>query len=138
MPRGHRPARRAQRRTQSPIRVLLTPCHRTPPRSGEVLRRPIESAICTPVLMRRRRGRAWVRSVSLDRAPLAIRERGGPERPAALVDGVVRVANSQQGCEGRVPCAVSDLVCVGTANDGTTGGADRDAVAQQIGRGTGR
>ena len=30
MPRRHRPARRAHRRSQSPIRLLLTSCHRTP------------------------------------------------------------------------------------------------------------
>src|SRR5215210_1034661 len=47
------------------------------------------------------------------------------------------LGNSEHGCEGRVPCAVSDLVGVGTADDGTTCGADRDAIAHQIGRGTG-
>src|SRR3954465_15647746 len=31
------------------IRLLLTPCHRTPPRSGEVLRRPVESALAAAV-----------------------------------------------------------------------------------------
>ena len=39
---------------------------------------------------------------------------------------------------GTKPTAVSDLVAVGTADDGTAGGADRDAIAQQIGRRTGR
>jgi hypothetical protein len=56
----------------------------------------------------------------------------------SIVAPMIWVGNSEQGSEGRVPRAVSDLVGVGTADDGTTGSADRDALAQQIGSGTGR
>ena len=56
----------------------------------------------------------------------------------AIDGGAVRVGHSKQGREGRVPCAVSDLVGGSAADDGTTCGAHRGAVAQQVGRGTGR
>jgi hypothetical protein len=77
--------------------------------------------------------------VSLARPGPAAQPQWGRTRTSpGLGRRVVRVGNSEQGCEGRVPCAVSDLVGVGTADDGTTCGADRDAIAQQVGRGTGR
>ena len=67
------------------------------------------------------------------------RNQGGPQRRhRPWTAGAVRVGHSKQGREGRVPCAVSDLLGVSAADDGTTGGAHRGAVAQQVGRGTGR
>ena len=94
----------------------------------------------------------------LDRCPLGIRpglgQTGGALRCPGLYQALrgaagIRCANCrvsgpwmagrrqarvgrqrEQGCEGRMPCAVSDLIGVGTADDSAAGSADGDAIAQ--------
>src|SRR5512133_851368 len=92
-----------------------------------------------PLGCRRNRTSPSPRLAQEARSGAAPAQSGRTETSSPAFDGgAVRVGNGKQGREARVPCAVSDLVGVSAADDGTTCGAHRGTVAQQLSRGTGR